>query len=104
MEPFVIQLDLTELQNSIRKIVIETMREAMPVSKEPVRPELLTRRQAKDELHVSYPTLNRYNKEGILKAQKIGGRVLYLWSDVEQALSLGDNIKHQRSNNSSLYR
>lgn len=97
-------LFLEMLRDELKKIVAETLVETKPESKEPTRPELLTRRQAKEKLHISYPTLNRLNKEGILKARKISGRVLYSWSDIEEALNLGGNLKYQRSKNSSFYR
>lgn len=98
MEQFLIHYTVSEFQNDIRKIVAETIRDTRPESKEPIRPEYVTRQQVKDELHVSFPTLNRFDKEGILTARKIGGRVLYLWSDVEKAINSEQPIKYRREN------
>lgn len=98
MEQFLIHYTVSDFQNDIRKIVAEAIRETKPESKEPIRPEYLTRREVKERLHVSYPTLNRFDKEGILTAHKIGGRVLYLWSDVEKAINPDQPIKYRRGN------
>lgn len=96
MEQFLMHYTVSDFQNDIRKIVSEAIRENKPESKEPIRPEYLTRREVKERLHVSYPTLNRFDKEGILTAHKIGGRVLYLWSDVEKAINPDQQIKYRR--------
>ena len=92
-----IQYTKDEFQSDIKKWVAAAIRDCMPESKEPVRPEYGTRQQVKDEIHVSYPTLNRLDREGILTAKKIGGRVLYLWSDVEKAINPDQPIKYRRA-------
>jgi hypothetical protein len=97
MEQFLIHYTKSDFQADVRKIVAETIREYYPESKEPVRPKYGTRRQVKEEAHLSYPTLNRYDKEGILKAHKIGGRVLYLWSEVEKAINPDQPVKYRRA-------
>jgi len=91
-----IQYTKDEFQIDIKKWVAAAIREYIPESKEPIRPEYITRQQAKEELHVSFPTLNRFDKEGILTARKIGGRVLYLWSDIEKAINPDQPIKYRR--------
>jgi hypothetical protein len=93
-----IQYTKEEFQNDLKKIVADAIRETKPESKEPIRPEYLTRQQVKEKLHVSFPTLNRFDKEGILTAHKIGGRVLYLWSDVETAINPDQPVKYRRAN------
>lgn len=98
MEQFLIHYTVSDFQNDIRKIVAETIRDTKSESKETIRPEYLTRQQVKEKLHVSFPTLNRFDKEGILTAHKIGGRVLYLWSDVEKAINPEHPIKYRRAN------
>lgn len=95
MEQFLIHYTVEDFQNDIRKIVAETIRETKSEKKESERPEYLTRQQVKEQLHLSYPTLNRFNKEGILIARKIGGRVLYLRSDVEKAIH--QDLKYRRT-------
>jgi len=95
---------MSMFREELKKVVAEVLAENKPQTKDPDNAKYVTRRQAKEELHVSYPTLNRFDKDGILKARKIGGRVLYLWSDIEQAIKQDGTLKYRRAKNSSLYR
>lgn len=97
MEQFLIHYTVSEFQSDIRKIVADALRETKPESREPIRPEYLTRQQVKEKLHVSFPTLNRFDKEGILTAHKIGGRVLYTLESIEKALNPDQPIKYRRA-------
>jgi ribosomal protein S20 len=45
-----------------------------------------TRKEVKELLGVSYPTLNTWEKRGILKTCRIGGRVVYRADDLEEAI------------------
>lgn len=49
--------------------------------------ELLTREETKNLLKTSYTSLWKYNKEGILKAKKLGNKVYYLKQDVINQLN-----------------
>jgi excisionase family DNA binding protein len=51
---------------------------------------LLTREETADLLHVSLPTLLRIVKSGELRTRKIGGRVMFRTSDVENFVKGGD--------------
>ena len=94
---FLFNYTKVEFQIDIKKCVADAIREYMPETKPPLRLGYATRQQVKDEIHVSYPTLNRLDREGILTAKKIGGRVLYLWSDVEKAINPDQPIKFRRA-------
>jgi predicted DNA-binding transcriptional regulator AlpA len=48
--------------------------------------EIISRKEASELLKVSYPTLYHWNKNNILKTNKIGNRVYYLRSDVMDKL------------------
>jgi hypothetical protein len=98
MEQYLVHYSVADFHNDLKKIVTDAIRDTKPESKEPIRPEYLTRQQVKEKLHVSFPTLNRFDKEGILTAHKIGGRVLYLWSDVESAINPDQPVKYRRKN------
>ena len=98
MEQYLIHYSVSEFQSDLKKIVADAIRETKPESKEIIKSEYLTRQQVKEKLHVSFPTLNRFDKEGILTAHKIGGRVLYLWSDVEKAINPDQPVKYRRAN------
>jgi len=92
---FLIHYTKDEFQSDLKKIVSDAIREHQPEEK-PTRPKYGTRDEVKKVIHVSLPTLNRMNKDGILTARKIGGRVLYLWSDVDKAIEQGQNLKYRR--------
>ena len=59
--------------------------------KQPVKvPDVtLTRQEAADKMRITLPTLWRYDKENLLKPQKIGGRRIYLLSDIEAFIEKG---------------
>ena len=46
----------------------------------------LTRKEAKNILSISYPTLTDYIKKGVLKAFRIEGRVFILRSSIDEAM------------------
>lgn len=50
--------------------------------------EYLTKKQLKDLLKISYPTIDTWTKQGILKVYRIGTRKRYKKSEVEAALVL----------------
>lgn len=49
--------------------------------------ELLTREEAKNLLKTSYTSLWKYDREGLLPAKRIAGRVYYLKSDLYNLLN-----------------
>ena len=46
-----------------------------------------TRQEVKQMLGISYPTLNKLNKTGELKAYKLGRKVFYKLVDIENSLT-----------------
>lgn len=97
MENFLIHYTVDEFQRDLKKIVSEAIREQNPKKKETSESEYITRKEVSEKLHISFPTLNRLHREGILVSNKIGGRVLYLWSDVEKAINQNKNVKYRRN-------
>nr|WP_293304369.1 helix-turn-helix domain-containing protein [Allomuricauda sp.] len=57
---------------------------------------LLTRRETAKLLCISLPTLNEWTKTGILKAHRIGNRVLYKEQEVFDALNEVKTLKTGR--------
>jgi len=51
------------------------------------QPEYLTRKETKDKLKISLPTLNEYTKRGILKSYRVGARVLYKQCEIAAVLN-----------------
>ena len=90
-----IQYTKEEFQSDLKKIVTDAIREHQPEEKT-TRPKYGTRNEVKKVVHVSLPTLSRMNKEGILKAHKISGRVLYIWDEVFASIEQGQSLKYRR--------
>lgn len=97
MDQYLIHFTVEEFRNEIKKIVADTIRETYQEKETTSNPEYFSRKQTKEKLHVSYPTLNRFDKEGILKAHKIGGRVLYLSTEVDEAIKKNTSLKYIRT-------
>jgi len=75
-----------QLQTAILEGV-ETQLETLKLHFQPKQSETyLSRAEVSRMLKVSLVTLNKWNKNGKLKAVGIGGRVLYRQSDIENAI------------------
>ena len=75
-----------QLQNAIIE-GIKSQLESLKTHFQPPRPKTyLSRAEVSKMLNVSFVTLNKWNKNGKLKAVGIGGRVLYRQSDIDKAI------------------
>jgi hypothetical protein len=78
-------------QAQLRALISTSVKEAL----ESLRADLkttpasqkLTRQQVKDEFHLSFPTILKFEKQGKLKGYRIGRRVLFDRLEVEQSLT-----------------
>lgn len=76
--------DLKELlKNSILEALNESEKNQSPIEKELC---YLTREETSKKLHLSLTTLDTYTKKGFINAVKIGHRVLYKESDINDSL------------------
>ena len=75
-----------QLQNAIIEGV-KSQLESLKLHFQPKQPKTyLSRAEVSKMLNVSFVTLNKWNKNGKLKAVGIGGRVLYRQSDIDKAI------------------
>lgn len=92
----VVHLTTEELERVIGRVV----RSELAGSEEPDRNsearQWLSRAETADLLHVSFPTLRRYEKEKILVPTRLGRRVLYAREDVEARLAEGYSVNQRR--------
>jgi excisionase family DNA binding protein len=88
-------LSADELKSLISESVKEEMKN-LPQEPNQEKPRYGTRREVAKELKISLPLLHEHTKNGILKAYRIGGRVLYRWDEVYDALEQIDNLKWKR--------
>lgn len=56
----------------------------------------LTRKEVKELLKISLPTLNEYTKTGKLKGYRIGGRILYRTDEIQESLQAIETLKYRR--------
>lgn len=84
--------DFTEI---IGNIVEDKLRNFKQDPKKPTNGEYATRREVCDTLKISLATLHYYTKDGTLKGYRIGGRVLYKWSEIEQSVKEIQTIKYK---------
>jgi hypothetical protein len=78
-------------QSELKALIGESVKEAL----ESLRADLkttpvsqkLTRQQVKDEFHLSFPTILKFEKQGKLKGYRIGRRVLFDRLQVESSLT-----------------
>ncbi|MCB0486283.1 MAG: helix-turn-helix domain-containing protein [Flavobacteriaceae bacterium] len=83
-------LNTLELSD-IKKIVEEALENKLKGFLEPQpenKLELLTRKDTAKLLRISLPTLHDWTKNGVIKAHRIGNRVLYKHNEVTEALNL----------------
>jgi len=76
--------------SDIKKVVEEVLQKQLNGLLTPKKEELklLTRKDTAKLLCISLPTLHDWTKTGIVKAHRIGNRVLFKQDEVHQALSL----------------
>jgi excisionase family DNA binding protein len=63
---------------------------------QPAEPGYLSRKEVCKELKITYPTLSYYTKTGIIKGFRLGRRILYRKSDIDDSLKLIREIKYKR--------
>ncbi len=81
-------ISVDDFMHKVRQTVVETIhaeKEAAPPKQS--NPNYLTRLEVAERLNISLPTLNEYTKRGIVPAYRIGARVLYKESDINNSLN-----------------
>ena len=76
---------LQELAIEIKEIVKQAF-ETNKLNTQRDSERVLTRKETSELLQVSFVTLNKWNKLGVLPAFSVGTRVYYKWSDVQDAM------------------
>jgi len=89
------QVPIADLQGYIAQTI---QRELSAISKaEPATDpdELVTRKQAAKYLGLSLPTLHEYTVRGVVTAYRLGSRVRYRKSDLQDCLLKVQTVKHR---------
>lgn len=74
-----------ELVREIKEMVKQVL-ESCEITAQSDSERVLTRKEAGELLQVSFVTLNKWNKLGVLPAYNVGTRVYYKWIDVQNAM------------------
>ena len=72
----------------VQNIFYELNRQKEHAELNTVADGFLTRTQVAELLQVSFPTLHRYQKEGLIPYRKIGRRILYSKCEVLEAIKI----------------
>lgn len=85
--------------SDIRKVVEEVLEQQLKGLLVPEKTEqkMLTRKQTAQFLCISLPTLHDWTKTGVVKAHRIGNRVLYKQDEVNQALQQIQTPNYRRA-------
>ena len=79
--------ELSDFENAINKAFERVFKEFSNPPKNTDK-DLKSRKETAKILSISLPTLHLFTKEGIIRAYRIGNRVLYKQEDIENALSI----------------
>lgn len=79
-------IELPEFRRILEEAISNQLKCFAPVV-EPKQNQLLTRKQTADFLCISLPTLHDWTKTGIIKAHRIGNRVLYKIDEINNSLN-----------------
>ena len=85
-----VTIKLSELIEFGKLLIAETKREFEKQTKEKNTETYPDRAEVMDILGVSYATLLRYEKMGLLKRLPVGGRARYRMSDVKRFMERGE--------------
>jgi excisionase family DNA binding protein len=80
-----------EIEDLIQEAFIKQINNSPQSIKEP---EFISRKQVCSLLSISYPTLNKYVKTGDIPAKRIGNKILFAKSEVENSLKNIKTIKN----------
>lgn len=84
-----ISMELKEFQSIVKQAVKDALRsecDSLVIGSTETLKPFLSRKEAAELLSVSLTTLNDWSKSGIVASYKLGSRVRYRMSDIQDAL------------------
>ena len=84
-----INISISDLTELISNCIKAEFQNSVNLATQPQKPEseILTREQTKNLLGISFVTLWKHSRDGILTAKKIGSKVFYMRSDIDALLN-----------------
>lgn len=95
MEILLNGIKLNELLQKIGQLIDEKIG-TIHQPKQKNQSNLISRKEVSKLLKISLPTLHDWTKSGLLQSYRIGSRILYKLSEVEQSITQRDFKKFQR--------
>ena len=77
--------ELSDIKKIVEEVIENKLKSFLPQEKETLK--LLSRKDTAELLCISLPTLHDWTKTGVVKAHRIGNRILYKLNEVNEALS-----------------
>lgn len=89
------KITITELLQEIGLLIDRKLEAGLQQSNQ-LQPEYISRKEVSLLLKISLPTLNDWTKQDLLKAYKIGNRVLYKSEEVKESVEKLISNKHKK--------
>lgn len=80
-------LTVLQFRELTKSLVLECL-EGLKPNQDSTLPRYRTRKEVSEILGLSYPTMDRYDKRGILKKSWVGRRVLYSEESIKDAVRI----------------
>lgn len=97
MERILLQgLGLNDFKNLIGEILEQKLSIHQTQKHQTSDNSYLSRKEVTSLLKISLTTLNDWSKRGIIQSYRIGNRILYKKSEIEQAITQVKNLKYKR--------
>jgi excisionase family DNA binding protein len=93
----ILPISLEELENTIRKVIADSFRENQMSVPSKSDNDYLTRMETAKLLRVTLPTLSDWTKRGILNSYRMGTRIRYKRSEVNESFDSGQLQKFGRA-------
>jgi excisionase family DNA binding protein len=90
-------ISFEELEDTIRKVITDSLRENQLSKPSNSEADYLTRIETARLLRVTLPTLTDWTKRGILKSYRMGTRIRYKRSEVNESFDSGKLQKYGRA-------
>ena len=88
-------------KSELKDLIVTAVAEQFSISRQEAPPvagvTILTRKQTAQMLGITLTTLHEWTKTGVIQGTRIGSRVRYRQSDVEDALKDIRHIKYSRN-------
>lgn len=89
-------INTDDLKKLFREVLEEKSKKEAKPKESNKKFEYLNRFEVVELLKISLPTLNNWSKSGIVQSYRIGNRVLYKESEIENAIHSVKNLKYKR--------